>query len=215
MNRSVAIKRRGYKASARLDNLRYATRRRSIRGGRRRRLGALNRFPSLFRVERLVDGVQVRARASVNDVGAGGLAGVGHALEFDMDEDLSDGVGAPRDRTHGVIDQTAFQTGDLVDRLVDGVDRAVAGGGLRPILLSLGVGESHQRRGQRRSARRRLNGPQFESFGYLGDAVLHNRYQVFFKYLFLLVGQFGEKLIGLVEFGARQCVAHLFVLLAQ
>src|SRR5262245_3805629 len=53
---------------------------------------------SFLSVERLVDGVQVSSRAGVDDVGAGGLAGVRHAVELDVDENLADGVGAARDR---------------------------------------------------------------------------------------------------------------------
>src|SRR2546428_7054373 len=106
---------------ARCDMNDSSRKRRSISPNRRRHLLAGRRLLPLLRVERLVDGVQVGARAGVDDVGAGGLAGVGDAVEFDVDEDLADGVGAARDRTHGVIDQAAVQSGDLVNRLVDGV----------------------------------------------------------------------------------------------
>ena len=77
-----------------------------------------------------IDDLQERQGAGLDDVGADGAAAQAPAVVLGLDVRLALGVLADRDAADAVIAQLHLDAGDALDRLEDGVDRAVADGGV-------------------------------------------------------------------------------------
>src|SRR4029077_371855 len=83
-------------------------------------------------------GPQVGAGAGLDDVGGDAGAGGESAVGPQLDGHLAEGVVAAGDSLDGVFDELALDPGRRANRAEDGVDRAVALGGLADDLLAGG-----------------------------------------------------------------------------
>ena len=88
---------------------------------------ALRLLPTLLGVKRFVYCVQVGAGARVHDICARGPAGESLSIKVDVHEYLADCVRTSGDRPDGVINHLSLCAGQLVNGLVRGGHRAIAG----------------------------------------------------------------------------------------